>query len=101
MVNAVQAMSDTTQREILVRTAAKSYQAHCSVEDSGPGIPGDRAASTFESFFTTNDGGMGKGLPISRSIIEAHDGTMNADNDSALGGARFSFSLPLSGAEIH
>jgi signal transduction histidine kinase len=101
VVNAVQAMSGTTRREILVQTAVNRSQVHCSVEDSGPGIPGDKAASIFESFFTTKEGGMGMGLPISRSIIEAHDGTMNADNDSALGGARFSFSLPLSGAEKH
>lgn len=94
VVNAVQAMSGTTQREILLWTAAKSYQVHCSVEDSGPGIPGDRAASTFESFFTTKDGGMGKGLPISRSIIEAHEGTMNADNDSALGWCSLFFQSP-------
>jgi signal transduction histidine kinase len=53
----------------------------------------------FDSFFTTKDAGMGLGLPISRSIIEAHGGSIRADNKSAYGGARFSFSLPGKPAE--
>jgi nitrogen-specific signal transduction histidine kinase len=48
----------------------------------------------FDGFFTTKDGGMGLGLAISRSIIEAHGGTIRADNESAYGGARFRFTLP-------
>lgn len=103
MVNAVQAMtiSGSAQREIMVRTAIDRFKVQCTVEDSGPGIPTDKADSIFEAFYTTKDGGMGMGLPISRSIIEAHDGAMSVDNGSALGGARFSFTLPLNGAALH
>lgn len=95
-VNAVQAISASTskRRELLVRTLDDGAQVRCSVEDSGPGLPREAFGRIFQSFFTTKDGGMGMGLPISRSIIEAHGGRMLADNESACGGARFSFFLP-------
>lgn len=95
-VNAVQAISATnsTRREVLVRTTDEGSMVRCSIEDSGPGIPLDTLDRIFQSFFTTKNGGMGMGLPISRTIIEAHGGRMAADNDSAYGGARFSFVLP-------
>jgi signal transduction histidine kinase len=69
----------------------------CNIEDSGPGIDPVHLPHLFDTFFTTKDAGMGMGLPISRSIIEAHGGYIRADNDSALGGARFSFVLPVGG----
>lgn len=97
LVNAVQAMSTTNpeRRAILLRTIKEGPHVRCSVEDAGPGIAEEAATKIFESFFTTKDGGMGIGLPISRSIIEAHGGRMDADNSSSLGGARFSFVLPV------
>ena len=67
----------------------------CIVEDSGPGISAAHIPHLFESFFTTKDAGMGLGLSISRSIIEAHGGRICANNDSAMGGAQFSFTLPV------
>jgi len=95
-VNAVQAISATNanSREVLLRTTREGPNVRCSVEDSGPGIAMDQSNQIFESFVTTKRGGMGMGLPISRSIIEAHGGRMTADNESPLGGARFSFILP-------
>lgn len=95
-VNAMQAISqgDSRERRIVIRTALDDAGVRCTVEDSGPGIKSDHLSRLFESFFTTKDGGMGMGLPICRSIIEAHGGRIAADNDSAAGGARFSFTLP-------
>jgi PAS domain S-box-containing protein len=96
-INAVQAMaqSEAVRRSICIRTMLSQPEAVCCiVEDSGPGIDPTHLPCLFDGFFTTKDTGMGMGLPISRSIVEAHDGRIRADNDSALGGARFSFSLP-------
>jgi PAS domain S-box-containing protein len=96
-INAVQAMaqSGTARRSISIRTALSDAETVCCIiEDSGPGIDPNHLPHLFDNFFTTKDGGMGMGLPISRSIIEAHDGHIRADNESALGGARFSFALP-------
>jgi signal transduction histidine kinase len=98
VINAVQAMeqSGTTRRSILIRTIPSNPDTVCCViEDSGPGIDSKSTAKLFDSFFTTKDTGMGMGLPISRSIIEAHGGRIRADNESALGGGRFIFSLPV------
>jgi PAS domain S-box-containing protein len=96
-INAVQAMAHTAtgRRQLTIRTMlAGQNTLRCTLEDSGPGIKSDHLTQLFERFFTTNDGGMGMGLPISRSIIEAHGGQIRADNESAFGGARFSFTLP-------
>jgi signal transduction histidine kinase len=96
-VNSVQAISasNSTRREVLVRTADEGLVVRCSIEDSGPGIPLDALDRIFQSFFTTKNGGMGMGLLISRTIIEAHGGRMAADDDSASGGARWlPFVLP-------
>jgi C4-dicarboxylate-specific signal transduction histidine kinase len=100
-INAAQAMvqSGTARRSIFIRTMLSDPETVCCViEDSGPGIDPTHLPRLFDSFFTTKDTGMGMGLTISRSIIEAHDGHIHADNKSALGGARFSFALPANGA---
>jgi PAS domain S-box-containing protein len=99
-VNAMQAMSQSSrQRTIAIRTAALADDAvHCFVEDSGGGIAEAHLGRLFENFFTTKDNGMGMGLPICRSIVEAHGGSIRADNESAYGGARFWFSLPVGGS---
>jgi PAS domain S-box-containing protein len=96
-INAVQAMAHAAKgrRQLAIRTMLTGQNTlRCTLEDSGPGIKSDHLTQLFERFFTTNDGGMGMGLPISRSIIEAHGGQIQADNESAFGGARFSFTLP-------
>lgn len=100
-INAVQAMaqSEAARRSIFIRTMLSDPETVCcNIEDSGPGIDPTHLPRLFDSFFTTKETGMGMGLAISRSIIEAHAGRILADNDSALGGARFSFALPANTA---
>lgn len=97
IMNAIQAMTQLApaDRRISVRTMLKdSETVCCSIEDSGPGIDRDHLPRLFDSFFTTKETGMGMGLAICRSIVEAHSGSIRADNNSSLGGARFSFDLP-------
>jgi len=65
-----------------------------AVSDSGPGVPADRLTHIFDPFFTTKPNGMGVGLPISRTIIEAHNGRLWAENQNG-GGASFRFTLPI------
>jgi signal transduction histidine kinase len=100
-VNAIQAMvqAETPRRTLVIRTAFSDPRTLCcTMEDSGPGIKPEHLDHLFDSFFTTKDAGMGLGLPISRSIIEAHGGYIRGDNGSSDGGARFTFTLP---AKLH
>ena len=69
-----------------------------AVADTGTGFPDDVAQNLFQTFFTTKETGMGVGLSISRSIIEAHGGRMWAETNTA-GGATFRFTLPAASSE--
>jgi C4-dicarboxylate-specific signal transduction histidine kinase len=98
-INAMQAMTQAgaENRKIVIGTVTlDSSTLCCSVQDNGPGIGAEHVGRLFESFFTTKDSGMGMGLPICRSIVEAHGGLINVDGKSADGGARFWFTLPIS-----
>ncbi|MCE4574715.1 ATP-binding sensor histidine kinase [Caballeronia sp. CLC5] len=98
VVNAMQAMEAAAASAciVTVRThMSESSSVTCCVEDSGPGLDEEDMARIFQSFFTTRESGMGMGLAICRSIIEAHGGQIDADNASAHGGARFFFTLPM------
>lgn len=64
-----------------------------AVRDHGIGIPNGSSEQIFEQFFTTKEGGLGMGLAIARSVVEAHGGNIAAENVDG-GGARFSFTLP-------
>lgn len=98
-INAMQAMADSGRRNIHVRTTLLAPETVCcAIEDSGPGVDSAAFPRLFDTFFTTKEAGMGMGLPISRSIIEAHGGRIRVENNSTLGGARFSFELPANGA---
>ena len=72
------------------------HTASFNVADTGPGVPEDDRERIFSAFFSTKDGGMGMGLAICRSIVEAHHGHIDVTRDPELGGARFGISLPLS-----
>jgi PAS domain S-box-containing protein len=94
--NASDAMStiDDRPRELLVRTEREDVdQVRLSVKDAGVGIEPQAAERLFQPFYTTKSGGMGIGLSISRSIIEAHHGRLGAAPNAGPG-ATFSFSIP-------
>jgi C4-dicarboxylate-specific signal transduction histidine kinase len=98
--NARDAVSENPpgNRQLTVCTARDGpNQVRVSVSDSGTGIDAETAAHLFQPFFTTKDSGMGMGLAISHSIIEAHDGRLWAEPNSA-GGATFHFTLPATEA---
>ena len=94
--NAADAMStiDDRPRELLIRTERdEGNQVRLSVKDSGVGFTPQAAEKIFEAFYTTKTDGMGIGLSISRSIIEAHQGRLWATpNDGP--GSTFSFAIP-------
>ena len=69
-----------------------------AVSDCGTGISPDNANHIFEPFFTTKSNGMGMGLAISRTIIEAHSGEIWMES-SAMDGTTFTFILPPAGLE--
>ena len=96
VVNGIDAMRDTPSenRIISIRTSRVEEFAELSVSDLGPGIPEDKLKEVFEPFFTSKAEGMGMGLSIARTIIEAHHGSMWAENRDH-GGATFRIRLPL------
>lgn len=92
--NSVEAMMSVERREIRIHAAQVSKQSvEVSVADTGPGLPPEVLSSLFSSFQTTKEGGMGMGLSICRTIIEAHGGTITGEN-LHLKGAVFRITLP-------
>ena len=90
-VEAVQA-SGNGDRALAVTTAATGAGVEVAIRDSGVGIP-DPPADVFAPFFTTKPNGLGMGLSISRSIIEAHGGCLSAARNPDRG-STFRFTLP-------
>jgi signal transduction histidine kinase len=99
VVNAMDAMAEIARdnRKVDVRTSRADGFAELAVIDNGPGIPPDRLKEVFEPFFTSKREGMGMGLSIARTIVEAHRGQMRAENAPG-GGAAFRIRLPLAEA---
>jgi two-component system, LuxR family, sensor kinase FixL len=92
--NAIEAMAREERRELSVSTVARNSGFHeVCVADTGPGLPQSVSAQLFKAFVTTKESGMGVGLSICRSIIEAHGGRIWADPNPG-GGTRFCFTLP-------
>lgn len=102
VLNAVDAMDSTEQadRELTIQTAKTSSEEalEVAVSDTGSGLTPEAADHLFDAFFTTKPGGMGLGLVISRSIIQAHRGRLwaTANGDT---GATFRFTLPIDNIE--
>ena len=96
ILNAIEAMGsvDEGARELLISTEqSQTGDILLAVRNSGPGIDPERLERVFEAFYTTKSGGVGMGLSICRSIIDAHGGRLWADANEPRG-AVFHFTLP-------
>ena len=101
VLNGMEAMAGLPEekRQVVVRTGpANNGTVQIAVADFGPGIPVDSLPKLFEHFFTTKKDGMGMGLSIARTIVEAHHGQIWAENNSEIG-ATFYFTVPVDGGK--
>jgi signal transduction histidine kinase len=96
VVNSIDSMANIPYGRTVIGRIEKNggASAEISISDSGPGIPQEKLNHVFDPFFTTKEQGMGMGLSIARTIIQAHQGRIWAENQ-AEGGAVFRLSLPL------
>ena len=97
ILNGMDALNGTRLEDRRVDVTARLDGAQLieiAVGDAGHGIPADTLARIFDPFFTTKPNGMGIGLAVSRTIVEAHSGRLWAENRNG-GGAAFRFTLPI------
>jgi C4-dicarboxylate-specific signal transduction histidine kinase len=99
--NAFDAMRDIPpgKRKVEIATEPDEGSVRVSVRDHGNGLGETSRERLFEQFYTTKEDGLGMGLAIVRSIIQAHSGTISAENAEG-GGARFVFALPASDGSL-
>jgi two-component system, LuxR family, sensor kinase FixL len=93
MRNAVEAMAGSARRDLVLSTVAADGMVIINVADTGPGIDAEMEAQLFQPFVTTKPHGMGVGLSISRTIVEAHGGRIWTEPNPG-GGTIFRFTLP-------
>jgi C4-dicarboxylate-specific signal transduction histidine kinase len=94
LVNALEALDGEGERLVVIQTERlRTHMAGVSVSDTGRGLAG-AVADVFEPFYTTKEHGMGLGLSIAKSIVEAHGGRISA-SDNPGRGATFTLELPL------
>ncbi|MGM5049294.1 sensor histidine kinase [Tardiphaga sp. 604_B6_N1_1] len=100
IINAMDAISDADdkEREVNISTARLNAHAEIKISDTGPGIVVADIRSIFNPFFTTKAQGLGMGLAIARTIVEAHQGEISAANQVS-GGALFVIKIPLALAQ--
>ena len=100
IINAIEAMRDIDkgERELLISTRNEPDGVSVEVRDSGPGFTPAAFERIFEAFYTTKAGGLGLGLSICRSIIEAHNGRLWASPNLPRGAA-FGFIVPAHPAD--
>ena len=94
--NGIDAMTDIDAADRLLQLRclrSSAAEIRLDVSDHGTGIPPETAGRLFEAFYSTKAAGMGMGLAISRTIVEAHGGRLSFSNNPG-GGATFSFTLP-------
>ncbi|HVV65957.1 MAG TPA: PAS domain S-box protein [Rhizomicrobium sp.] len=92
--NAVEAMQGSKRKEMAIATTASDGYVRVAVADTGPGVSPELAERLFQPFVTTKSTGMGIGLMICRSIVEAHGGSLSLAARQG-GGAIFQFQLPI------
>jgi signal transduction histidine kinase len=92
-MDAMEGAQAAAKRVVIEARPATGGTIEVAVTDSGPGIPAHLLEKVFDPFFTTKPGGMGMGLPVSRTIIEAHGGRLWADQRTGAGGPTFHFTL--------
>jgi len=103
ILNGLEAMAEPNGRgrALVIRTArAGDAAVRVSVEDSGAGIDPDDVERLFEPLYTTKPEGLGMGLAIARTIVDAHGGRLGASNNAA-GGATFDFTVPVAQERPH
>jgi signal transduction histidine kinase len=102
VMNGIDAMQAVTERPRALRIRAQPHESGTvlvAVQDAGIGLDPQSLARLFEPFYTTKPAGLGMGLAISRSIIEAHGGKLWASANSRYG-ATFHFTLPTEGESV-
>jgi signal transduction histidine kinase len=97
ILNGFDATSETTQAEkaVTVATMRHGRFAEISIADTGPGVSEDAAKRIFDPFYSTKEHGMGMGLSIVRTIVEAHNGQIEVESRNGAPGAVFRVRLPL------
>jgi C4-dicarboxylate-specific signal transduction histidine kinase len=101
VLNGLEAMRETNDRDpaLVIRTSrAGATSVTITIEDSGTGIEAHDVERLFQPLYTTKTEGLGMGLAIARTIVDAHGGQLRASNNAA-GGATFEFTLPVEGAQ--
>lgn len=96
VVNALQALNG--QGRLVIEARGSSGEVTLTVSDDGPGLDPEHLEQVFDPFYSTRERGTGLGLAIARRIARAHGGELTADNQPH-GGARFTLTIPLNGAE--